>query len=91
MKLEQVSGSTQSTMNKRSLRKNKFLNKGGYKQTDLHYVRNLGKETSDKMEIGEKNVLEQRRAKWTTYTNLNMWLNKCEEVLIDIGFARLNI
>ena len=41
------------------------------------------------MEIGEKNVLEQRRAKWTTYTNLNMWFNTWEGVLIELGFSRL--
>ena len=41
------------------------------------------------MEIGEKNVLEQRREKWTTYTNLNMWLNTWEGVLIELGFVRL--
>ena len=28
--------------------------KGGYKQTDLNYVRKIQKENSDKMEIGEK-------------------------------------
>ena len=76
-------------MNKLSLQKNKFLNKGGYKHTDLHYVRNLQKETSGKMEIGEKKVLEKRRAKWTTYKNLNIWFNKWEGLLIDIGFERL--
>ena len=41
------------------------------------------------MEIGEKNVLEQIRAKWNTYMNLNMWFNKWEGVLIELGFARL--
>ena len=60
MKLEQASGATQPTMKKSSLQTNKCLNKGGYKQTDLHYVLKFRKETSDKMEIGEKNVLEQR-------------------------------
>ena len=41
------------------------------------------------MEIGKKNVLEQRRSKWTTYTNLNMWFNTWEGVLIDLVFASL--
>ena len=41
------------------------------------------------MEISENNVLEKRRAKWTTYTNLNMWFNTWEEVLIELGFAGL--
>ena len=54
LKLEQASGATQSTMKKLSLRVKKCLNKGGHKQTDLHYLRKLRKETSDKMEIGEK-------------------------------------
>ena len=52
-------------------------------------MRKLQKETSDKMDIGEKNVLGQRRAKWTTYTNLNMWFNTWEGVLIELGFSRL--
>ena len=41
------------------------------------------------MDIGEKNVLEQRRSKWTTYTNLNMWFNTWEGVLIELVFVRL--
>ena len=54
LKLEKASGATKSTMKKLSLRTNKCLNKGGYKQTYLHYVSKLRKETSGKMEIGEK-------------------------------------
>ena len=42
-----------------------------------------------KWRLVKKNVLEQRRAKWTTYTNLNIWFNKWEGVLIELGFARL--
>ena len=57
LKLEQASDATQSTMKKLSLRTKNCLNKGGYKQTDLNYVRKLRKETSDKMEIGVKNFL----------------------------------
>ena len=53
-------------------------------------MRKLRKETSDRMDIGEKYVLEKSRAKWTTYTNLNMWFNKWERVLIYIGFERLD-
>ena len=48
LKLEQASGATKSTMKKLSLQINKCLNKEGYKNTDLHYVWNLQKETSDK-------------------------------------------
>ena len=36
-----------------------------------------------------KNILEKRQAKWTTYTNLNMWFNTLEGVLIELGFASL--
>ena len=41
-------------MKKLSLITNKFLYKGGYKHTYLYYVRKFRKETSNKMEIGEK-------------------------------------
>ena len=43
-----------------------------------------------KWRLVKTNVLEQRRAKWTTYTKLNMWFNTWEGVLIELGFARLN-
>ena len=43
LNLEQASGATKSTMKKIILRTNKCLKKGGYKQTDLHYVRKLQK------------------------------------------------
>ena len=43
------------------------------------------------MEISENNFLEKSRTEWTTYTNLNMWFNTWEGVLIELGFARLKI
>ena len=43
LNLEQASGATKSMTKKIILRTNKFLKKGGYKQTDLHYVRKLQK------------------------------------------------
>ena len=63
LKLYQASGATQSMTKRLYIQTKKCLNKGGHKQTYLHYVRNLQKETSDKIEIGEKNVLEKRREK----------------------------
>jgi len=36
----------------------------------------------------EKNVTEQRCLNWITFLNLNLWFNKWEEVLVDLGFGR---
>ena len=38
--------------------------------------------------MGDKNVIKQRRAKWNTYLNLNLWFETREEIVIDLGFAQ---
>ena len=54
LKIEQASGTRKLTMKKLSLPMNECLNKGGFKQKDLHYVVKLRKETVDNMDIGVK-------------------------------------
>lgn len=56
-----------------SLKVNKCLNKYGFIRSDMYFVRKLRTETAKKIDIGDENVIEERRSKWTTFTNLNMW------------------
>ena len=86
--LEQAHGSTQSSMKILGLKVNKCLNRGGLVRNDLYFMRKLRKETANKLDIGERNVIEERRSKWTTYTNLNLWYDTWERILIDLGFGR---
>ena len=55
---------------------------------DQYFVQKLRKETADRLDIGDKNVMEDRRSKWTTFTNLNLWFSTWEQLLIDLGFGR---
>ena len=71
-----------------SLKVNKSLNKVGYTRKDQYFVRKLSRETADRLNIGNKNVMEDRRSKWTTFTNLNLWFGTWERILIDLGFGR---
>ena len=86
--LEQAHASKQSSMRVLSLKINKCLNRAGYTRKDQYFVRKLRKETADRLDIGDKNVMEDRRSKWTTFTNLNLWFSTWEQLLIDLGFGR---
>ena len=89
IKLEQARSSEQATMKKLSLKTNNCLNRGGYARCDMYYARKLRTETADEMEVGKKNMVEQRRALWTTFSNLNLWFDTWEGALVDLGFGRL--
>ena len=42
----------------------------------------------DELEVGKPNRVEQRRNKWSTYYNLNLWFSSVKAWLIDMGFAK---
>ena len=86
--LEQAHALKQSSMKELTLKINKCLNKGGYARNDQYFARKLRRETADSLDIGEKNVMEDRRSKWTTFANLNLWFSTWERMLIDLGFGR---
>ena len=87
--LEQAHTSKQSSMKALSLKINKCLNKAGYSRKDQYFARKLRRETADSLVIGDKNVMEDRRSRWTTFTNLNLWFSTWERMLIDLGFGRM--
>ena len=89
IKLEQAHSSEQASMKQLSLKTNKCLNKGGYARADMYYTKKLRSETADELEIGKKNMVEQRRVLWTTFSNLNLWFDTWEGALVDLGFGRL--
>jgi hypothetical protein len=39
------------------------------------------------LNIGEPDRIEQRRAKWTTFSNVNVWFDSLREFFIHYGFA----
>ena len=86
--LEQAHASKQLSMKVLTLKINKCLNKAGYSRKDQYFARKLRRETADSLDIGEKNVMEDRRSRWTTFTNLNLWFSTWERILIDLGFGR---
>ena len=71
-----------------SLKINKCLNRAGYTRKDQYFVQKLRKETADRLDIGDKNLMEGRRSKWITFTNLNLWYSAWEQILIYLSFVR---
>ena len=39
------------------------------------------------LDIGKIDKIEERRNKWTTYSNVNIWYSSFKEFLIEEGFA----
>ena len=35
----------------------------------------------------EKNIIEQMHSNWTTFSNLNLWFDNWEEILVDLVFG----
>jgi hypothetical protein len=48
----------------------------------------LKKETANELEVGKRNVVEQRRVKWTSYDNLKCFYDMWEETVVSLGFGR---
>ena len=87
--LGQAHASKQSSMKALSLKINKCLNKTGYPRKDQYFAWKLRREAADSLYIGDKNVMEDMRSRWTTFTNLNLWFSTREKILIDLGFGRM--
>ena len=51
-------------------------------------LKRLQKELAGTLDLGEPNKVENRRSKWTTYSNVNIWFDSLKEFLISFGFAR---
>jgi hypothetical protein len=46
----------------------------------------LSRDCADNLTAGKINHVEERRVKWTTYTNLDLWFSAWEKVLDNYGF-----
>ncbi len=66
----------------------KTFNIGTIEATGLmnHFVRN----TATNINAVKLNYAEDRRIRWTTYQNLDLWFNSWEVFLVDNGFATVN-
>ena len=42
---------------------------------------------ADDVDVGKANRVEQRRNKWSTHSNINLWFSSFKAWLIDMGFA----
>ena len=42
---------------------------------------------ADDLDVGKANRVEQRRNKWSTHSNINLWFSSFKTWLIDMGFA----
>jgi len=72
-----------------SLQVNACLNRSGLNRNDQYFVRKIRTDTADRMEVAsEKNMIEQRRSNWTTFSTLNLWFDTWEKVLVELGFDR---
>jgi len=88
LKFEQVHNKKQSNMKAMAVEVNTCLNRSGLSRNDQYFVRKLRTDNADKMNVGEKNMIEQRRSNWTTFSNLNVWFNTWKEILVELGFGR---
>jgi hypothetical protein len=88
LKLEQAGCKHQSTINQLVRLVNATVNAGGFNKYDDHLTKKLRRDTAGEFDIGKANVVEQRRLKWTTSYNLDMWYTTFKKTLIDLGFAR---
>ena len=88
LKLEQAHCSEQLTMKKFVLKTHMCLNKEGVSWIYFCYIRKLRTKTADQMAVERKNTIEQRWAKWTTFSNLNLQFDTWEGSLIKLGFTR---
>lgn len=48
------------------------------------------KDIAAELQVGKPNRVEQRRNKWATYANINLWFTSFKTWLIEMGFATEN-
>jgi len=58
LKIEQVHTNNQSNMKAMALKVNTCLNRSGLSSNDQYFVRNIRTDTADRMEVGEKSIIE---------------------------------
>ena len=69
------------------LQVNTYVNKLGMIQRGLYVVMILSKDNTNYIETCENNVIEQRRDKFKK-SNLSLWFDTWEDILVNIGFGQ---
>ena len=67
---------------------NATVNEAGFTKNREDLTRKIQRETANPFDVGKANVAEQRRLKWTTAHDLNVWFSTWKETLIELGFCR---
>ena len=49
-------------------------------------IKRLCRDTAIDMKADRLSFAEERRVRWTAFSNLEMWFNNWEKTLIDLGF-----
>ena len=63
---------------------------GGGKRNNRKLFERIQRDTADTMDIGKPNRVEQRRNRWGTYYQLNLWYDSLKQFLIEQGFGSAN-
>ena len=56
-------------------------------RTSRKLYERVERDIADEIQIGIPNRVEQRRNKWSTYSNINLWFTSFKTFLVDMGFA----
>ena len=88
--LTQQAGTTAAVLRPKLVKKvNACVNKKeGFRErkTRQLYSR-IERDIADELQVGKPNRVEQRRNKWSTYANINLWFSSFKCWLIEMGFA----
>jgi hypothetical protein len=66
----------------------KMLNLGTTEATNL--IDRIVRDTAMDIHAAKLNCAEDRRIRWTTYQNLDLWFNSWEVFVVEYGFATIN-
>ena len=84
----QLNGREQETEKKKlAMRVNACMGDDLAKNVNTSLMRRLLQETAVDLLCGKTQTAEDRRIKWTTYTNIKMWFDNWARDLLELGFA----
>ena len=88
VKLSALDGTSQLTIKLLAERLNSCVNKmTNEDQKHRHLYDRVLDDLGQTLDIGKPNRVEQRRSKWTTYTNVRIWFDSLKHFLVEEGFA----
>ena len=85
----QLNGKEQETERKKlAMRVNACMGNDLAKHVNTSLMRRLLQETAVDLLCDKTQTAEDRRIKWTTYTNIKMWFDNWARDLLELGFAK---